>query len=83
MVNYNTLVPHYQLAFALFNSDFNTFVKYLESDYRNNERPHNTLHNNMHFSMNNDFYSLTNMMFFPYHSWIDIQIELKLRMCQT
>lgn len=32
--------------------------------------------------MINDLYSLTNMMFFPYHSWIDIQIEMKLRMCQ-
>jgi hypothetical protein len=22
-------------------------------------------------------------MFFPYHSWIDIQIEMKLRLCHT
>lgn len=28
-------------------------------------------------------YSLTNPMFFAYHSWIDIQIEMKIRLCQT
>jgi len=35
-VNYNTLVPHYQLGYALYYNGFESFIKYLDPDYRNN-----------------------------------------------
>lgn len=41
------------------------------------------MHNNMHFSLIDGLFSLTNLMFYPFHSWVDVQIEMKLRMCQT
>lgn len=37
------------------------------------------MHNMCFFIMLHDDFSLTNLMFFPYHSWIDIQLELRLR----
>lgn len=32
------------------------------------------MHNNMQFIMLNSQYSLTNLMFFAYHSWIDLEL---------
>jgi hypothetical protein len=41
------------------------------------------MHNNMHFSMVDGNFSLTHLMFFPYHSWIDVMLEMKIRQCDT
>jgi hypothetical protein len=41
------------------------------------------MHNNMHFSMMDDNYSISNLLFLLYHSWIDIQLEMKIRMCNN
>jgi hypothetical protein len=83
-VNYNNMLPHYQIGYALLNERFNDYVEYL-APYtgKSNERSHATMHNKLHFSMADGLYSLTNLMFFPYHTWIDVQIEMKLRSCDT
>lgn len=81
MVDYNKMLPHYQLAYALFNEQYKSLVDYLRPTGSSIENPHNTIHTNMHFSMVDGSFSLLNLMFFPYHSWIDIQLEMKIRMC--
>jgi hypothetical protein len=40
------------------------------------------MHNNLKFSMHDGLYSITNYLFYPYHSWIDVQLEMKIRSCQ-
>lgn len=81
MVNYNKMLPHYQLAYALFNEQYQSLTDYIKPTGSGIENPHNTIHTNMHFSMVDGSFSLLNLMFFPYHSWIDIQLEIKIRMC--
>jgi hypothetical protein len=39
------------------------------------------MHNNQQFIMNDASFSVTNPLFFLYHSWIDVQLEMKIRMC--
>ena len=61
------------------------FVDYIDpkglNSSHNNEWSHATMHNHLHFTMVDGNFSLSNLLFFPYHSWIDIQLEMKLRMC--
>ena len=83
-VNYNNFMPHYQLGYALYYNDFLSLVDYLNpTSGKSLERPHNTMHNNMHFSMMDDNFSLTNVVFFLYHGWIDVMLEMKIRMCDN
>jgi hypothetical protein len=80
-VNYNNFLPHYQLGYALYHEDYQSLADYLDpTTGKSLERSHNTMHNNMHFIMMDDNYSLTNLVFFLYHSWIDAQLEMKIRM---
>ena len=81
--SYNRMLPHYQLGYALYNKDFDSFINFIDPQYRGIEVPHNTMHNNMHFAMIDGNFSLANLMFFPYHSWIDAQLEMKIRMCHN
>ena len=72
---YNEKIPHYQLAYALYNKNTKKFNKYIDpSIHLNNEATHNKMHNMNFFSMIDDNFSLTNLMFFPYHSWIDTHL---------
>lgn len=43
------------------------------------EGSHNTMHNNFGTVLNNSVYSVTSLVFYPYHSWIDAQVEMKIR----
>ena len=44
------------------------------------ERSHNQMHNNLLFSMSDAQFSITNLLFHIYHSWIDVQLEMKIRL---
>lgn len=78
------MIPHYQLGYALFNNQYKSLIDYLNPQSgKSFENSHNTMHNNMHFSMMDDNYSISNLLFFLYHSWIDIQLEMKIRMCNN
>lgn len=37
------------------------------------------MHNNFGNIMSNAAYSVTSLIFYPYHSWIDAMVEIKLR----
>jgi hypothetical protein len=67
---YNNLLPHYQYARTLFGQDMK---KFLEDSY-GGERSHNYIHNNFRAILNDGTYSITSLIFFPYHSWIDAQV---------
>lgn len=83
-VTYNQMLPHYQLGYALLNQQFASLLDYIDpTSGKAIENSHNTMHNNMHFSMIDGNFSLTNLMFFCYHSWIDLQLEMKIRMCNN
>lgn len=43
------------------------------------EVSHNTLHNNFGYILSDPSFSVTSFVFWPYHSWIDLQIEFKMR----
>lgn len=47
------------------------------------EMSHNTMHNNLQLFMSDSQLSITNPIFFLYHSWIDYQLELKIRTIRT
>lgn len=40
---------------------------------------HNFMHNNFGFILMDSVFSVTSLIFYPYHSWIDLQMELKIR----
>ena len=74
-IDYNERLPHYQIGYAIYSQATERFNKYLDPKVAtNNERSHNTMHNMAFFSMIDGNFSLLNLMFFPYHSWIDIQL---------
>lgn len=52
--------------------------KYTEDSY-GGERSHNYMHNNLRVILNDGTYSVTSLLFWPYHSWIDAQVEIKIR----
>jgi hypothetical protein len=37
------------------------------------------MHNNFGFILSNPVFSVSCLMFYPYHSWIDAMLEMKLR----
>jgi hypothetical protein len=37
------------------------------------------MHNNNGYILNDGAFSVTNLLFYPYHSWIDAMAEFKLR----
>jgi hypothetical protein len=72
--NYNENLPHYQYAHALFNNMSEFFLK-----GKSIERSHNAMHNNHSFILDDGSFSVTNLLFYSYHSWIDAMAEFKLR----
>lgn len=52
--------------------------RYIEDSY-GGERSHNYMHNNLRDILNDGTYSVTSLLFWPYHSWIDAQVEIKIR----
>jgi hypothetical protein len=84
---YNKALPHFQFAYALYKQS-NVFVKdYISTQSINPdnsmERSHNTMHNIMQLFMSDSQLSITNPIFFLYHSWIDFELELKIRMIRN
>ena len=84
---YNRMLPHYQYAYALFKSS-NGFLKNYVSTYNQNyensfENAHNTIHNSLQLFMSDSQLSITNPLFFLYHSWIDLALETKIRLIRT
>ena len=76
-------MPHYRVGYALYNYKNNRLSEFLLGPTGGGlEAPHAIMHNNMHFSMNHGLFSITNLMFFPYHSWIDAMLEMKIRLCE-
>jgi hypothetical protein len=47
------------------------------------ERSHDLMHHHMHFSMSDSVFSISNLVFYLFHSWIDVQFEMKTRMCNN
>jgi len=41
------------------------------------------MHVHMKFVMSDAMFSDSNLLFFLYHSWIDLQLEMKIRMCHN
>lgn len=70
------MLPHYQLGYVLLNSNYSKLVDFMSPTQENIvlETSHNTMHNNSHFCMSDGSLSLANLMFFPFHSWIDIEL---------
>ncbi len=75
--NYNFQLPHYQYAYALFAKDMKGFLQ--PKDERGVELSHNTMHNNFGYLLQDATYSVTSLLFYPYHSWIDAMIQFKIR----
>lgn len=45
-------------------------VNYIDPEsYRNSDQAHAVMHNNMHFTMIDNNFSVIKLMFFPLHSW--------------
>lgn len=43
------------------------------------ETPHNFMHNNLGSMMNDANFSVINPIFFAYHSFIDLMLEIKIQ----
>jgi hypothetical protein len=71
--SYNLQLPHYQFASSIFdpNVDFKTFLLFPQKGF---EVSHNTMHNNFGPILNDATFSITSLVFFPYHIWIDAQL---------
>jgi hypothetical protein len=72
--NYNESLPHYQYAYALFNSPISTFFYNPQKPADGIEKSHNLIHNNYQTIMNDATYSVNSLSFWPYHSGIDLLI---------
>ncbi len=74
---YNKALPHFQFAYALYKQS-NVFIKDYISTSSNPEnsmeKSHNTMHNNLQLFMSDSQLSITNPIFFLYHSWIDYEL---------
>lgn len=46
---------------------------------RSVEAAHNFMHNNFGYILNDSNFSVSSLIFYPYHSWIDAMVEIKLR----
>lgn len=68
---YNMLVPHYQYGYALFN---NTMKEFLEDWTIGVELSHDYEHDLFRLILNDGSFSVTSLLFWPYHSWVDAQI---------
>lgn len=78
----NQYVPYYQYAKAL-KTDPIDFMRFFCTTSTNHEtsmeNPHNFMHNNQSSMMNDASFSITNPIFFPYHSFIDLMLEIKIQ----
>ena len=76
--NYNSKLPHYQYARILY-GPMSQFIKYAGKGNKSIQLPHNCIHNYYGFLLNDASYSVMNLLFYPYHSWIDAMVQFKLR----
>ena len=87
MNTHNMSLPHFQYARALLKTDTHFFPGYVStfdtSGENSMEKCHNTTHNNMMFFMRDATYSICNILFFIYHSWIDLALETKARLIRN
>ena len=90
---YNELMPHYQYSYCLlcppedfanvYDDDFYTtpsFLTYTGNPHMSFELTHNLMHTYSSFPMNNNDFSISNPLFYVFHTHIDYMIELKIRM---
>lgn len=84
---HNKTLPHYQYARALLKKGTNFFPDYVStynsSGENSMEKCHNTMHNNMQFFLIDGEFSITNTIFFLFHSWIDLALETRIRMIRS
>ena len=72
---YNNMIPHFQYADAYFtNKSVKNFFRDTEF-----EKSHDYMHDNLRFVFSDARFSLTSLLFFPYHAWVDVLLELFLR----
>ena len=76
VIAYNNSVLHYQYANALYNTTIENFFK---APSEGIEVPHDNGHDYFGFILNDGNFSVTSFIFWPYHSWIDYAIEVRLR----
>jgi hypothetical protein len=73
--SYNSTLPHYVFCQGLDKTvSFSQFL--LNSGF---EGSHAIMHNNFGPILHNPVFSITSLIFFPYHIWIDTQLEIKIR----
>lgn len=83
---YNNNLPHYQVANAYFNDEKDDFLSFLTDTNKVSpdfEASHNCIHNYNHYLMKDANFSICNLVFFAYHSYIDMALELKIREVAT
>lgn len=76
-------MPHYQLARALFDPKVNDIKSFFFEHSVGYERSHDFMHNLQRAMLSDSFFSVTTLMFWPYHSWIDAELEIFLRRANT
>lgn len=82
---YNNLLPHYQYAYSLLKEGTNFMPDFVTTNNGGNTEKsmqvlHNMAHNNLSIFMSDAAFSITNLFFFLYHSWIDLALETKIRL---
>ena len=80
---YNSVIPHYQLAASLFSPNTADLLSYLNYKKLGYEIPHNYLHSVQKGIFLDGAFSLSYILFFPFHSWIDAMLEFRLRKDQV
>lgn len=71
---YNNSLAHFQLGYALYNHDFKDFVRFLGPKNGQPFDLSSDFVNNLHYTMIDGPYNASNLLFFPYHSWVDAQL---------
>lgn len=75
--SYNTFLPHYVFALALFKSSLKGFLT--NEDAVGGEASHGMMHLWLGSVLDHGSFSITSLLFFPYHGWIDAQVEIAIR----
>lgn len=78
----NLCIPYYQYAMALKTDPIHfmdLFCTTVNHDGTSIENPHNFMHNNLGSMMNDANFSVINPIFFAYHSFIDLMLQIKIQ----
>ena len=76
---YNSLLTSYRVAQSLFSPTTASLVSYLDWQVLGYEVPHGTLHRYTQGIFLDGDFSVSSLLFFPFHSWIDAMLEFGLR----